>query len=499
MTVMKPVPWGNDENLIEVQVGFMGRKKFNPEEFSRHFLVVGGSGSGKTKSVVEPYLEAIFNHRTKEDKLYAGLVIDPKNELRGFLNLLATSYPERMVDLNHSSRSIYCFKGMEKKSVADKLEVLFNLFPSSKNDGGDNAVFRDNGLSLLRSMGKLEEDYYEKVGDSLMSQWLKLAKPKEKDTVSFFDALYQFFQAISLNQSLEGKDPVRHLMDLLASAQLDDTHEASMISEYEDKNREGKFGGKNHHESNLRQFGYYFSYLKLMFNVLTAKEFKELVDANPIEPAVNCLDIEGVFEQQQFLLFSPQLGSVVDEVVAKLLKNQFFKYSLNRRDNLAPLAYVADEFQNFISVDEVSGEHNYLDRCRGYRVSCLLATQSYDSLVQKAAVQEGRNGEIAVRGILNNTANKLFFRSVDHETESQTKKLVPKPPVAGHEHILDVRPLTSLRIGECYYLRSDGEWGREQINIAPLQAKLAHLKKLEGENNMVLAQALESELGYKVA
>ena len=131
-----------------------------------------------------------------------------------------------------------------------------------------------------------------------------------------------------------------------------------------------------------------------------------------------------------------------------------------------PLAgYVADEFQRFITADPVHGEQSYLDVCRSFGAFAVLACQSVASLRYALCELEGdpdkRNSAIDI--ICNNTATKLFFRTTDEETARRARTV--SPILSDGRTLIDSRPLSSLRPGECYASFPDGRF--ERIRIGP--------------------------------
>ncbi|NPA72872.1 MAG: TraM recognition domain-containing protein [Gammaproteobacteria bacterium] len=466
MNLQKSIAWGANENPIQLPFELFGKKEVTPEFMSRHILIMGESGSGKTASMIEPILEGLISHVTKEGNQYAGLVIDPKNELREFIQKLTVKIPERVLDLNQSGNIFYGFKGMEKMSVADKLEYLFNMFTSPPS--GDNAIFSMSGLVLLRDMGNLEATYFNKTRQSLFTEWLKEVKPDSPDTANFYDGLLFFFESVQQKRTYNNSGSIEKLMTMLAAHDLDSMREATMLKQYEGKGRIV--------DDLLKQFFYYTSYLMPMLNVVTSKSFRQAVDLNLNMKSAHSIDLESVLDKQRIVIFTPKTLIETDVAIAKILKKQLFDYTFNRQNKKAPLIYIADEFQNFISTDEASGEHNFLDRCRSYRMTCVLATQSYESLQQKAIMQSAEVGASAVKGIINNTSTKVFFKGSNPETEAYVMNLIPSAPVLNALHVVKVRPLTSLRTGECYYLNSDGEWGVQQVNIDDFKVRMNKLK-----------------------
>ena len=160
-----------------------------------------------------------------------------------------------------------------------------------------------------------------------------------------------------------------------------------------------------------------------------------------------------------------------DELIARACKMLFFEAVLDsaaRREagQRMPLAgYVADEFQRFITADPVHGEQSYLDVCRSFGAFAVLACQSVASLRYALCELEGdpdkRNSAIDI--ICNNTATKLFFRTTDEETARRARTV--SPILSDGRTLIDSRPLSSLRPGECYASFPDGRF--ERIRIGP--------------------------------
>ena len=134
-------------------------------------------------------------------------------------------------------------------------------------------------------------------------------------------------------------------------------------------------------------------------------------------------------------------------------------------DDLPLVAYVADEFHRYVTADPVHGEQSYLDTCRSYGGVCVLATQSLASL-KYAFAQRGACPTItdaALSVIWTNTATKVAFRSTDRETLSRVSELCLQTP--GLARVVEVRPLSSLAVGQCYAAVADGRL--ERCRLAP--------------------------------
>ena len=168
------------------------------------------------------------------------------------------------------------------------------------------------------------------------------------------------------------------------------------------------------------------------------------------------------------VLFQPARDGL-DNLIAVALKASFFEAVLDDPDrarcgkNLPLVAYVADEFHRFITSDPLHGEQSFLDTCRSFGAFCVLASQSVASLEHALAHGGGtyRQDESAVEILWNNTASKLVFRTTDPKTSSRVDDLCPyRPGLAG---VVRVRPVSTLRTGECYAALADGRFERRQL------------------------------------
>ena len=183
------------------------------------------------------------------------------------------------------------------------------------------------------------------------------------------------------------------------------------------------------------------------------------------------VDFSAAVEAEQartVYVFQPRLDGN-EALLARALKATWFEAILSSRKrmqhgNRMPLAaYIADEFHRFITSDKVHGEQSFLDTCRSFGVCCVLACQSVSSM-EHALEEEGDSwlkNKAALEILLNNTANKLFFRSTDQALQAFLDRLCP--PAHGFGPLTQVRPPSTLRPGECYASLSDGRFERRQL------------------------------------
>ena len=168
------------------------------------------------------------------------------------------------------------------------------------------------------------------------------------------------------------------------------------------------------------------------------------------------------------VLYQPALGGP-DELVARALKAAFFEAVLHDPDrargceDLPLVGYVADEFHRFVTSDRVHGEQSFLDTCRSFGAFCVLACQSVAGIEHAlaAGAGSGTRNEAAVSMLMTNTATKLVFRSTDTKTLQPLHEWCPHHP--GLDAVTRVRPPTTLAPGECYALLPDGRFERRRL------------------------------------
>ena len=171
-------------------------------------------------------------------------------------------------------------------------------------------------------------------------------------------------------------------------------------------------------------------------------------------------------------IYQPALNNA-GGLIAKACKALFFEAILGDEERAfngekMPLAaYVADEFQRFITVDRVHGEQSFFDVCRSFGAFTVVACQSVASLQYALSTYErdDRKRSSAIDIICNNTGTKIFFRSTDRDTAHRLDTICPA--MTGGDLVTRVRPLSTLGVGECYASFPDGRFLRIQLKEYP--------------------------------
>lgn len=174
-------------------------------------------------------------------------------------------------------------------------------------------------------------------------------------------------------------------------------------------------------------------------------------------------------DRRTIYIFCPDLTNKGNTLIAKSLKAMFFETVLNstERENngtsMPLVAYVADEFHRFITADMSHGEQSFLDTCRSFGAFCVLACQSVSSLRHSLTEMNGDSdlNTSAISVLLNNTCNKLFFRTTDNEARDYLDQLCPTLHTGNK--VTTSLPPSTLAPGECYASLADGRFMRRQL------------------------------------
>ena len=466
-----PLQWGR-KTFFDIggwkELG-IDKGKIVDEDMSRHFLLLGETGSGKTHSGVKPLLKSILRYGDSDpDKTAAVLVIDPKSELKEFVEkeLGNGRCKEKLkfLNLEKTQYRLHAFEGKDLQALT-AYEILNTVLPLSETflrtaKGSQDPYWTLHPRNIIEGVldvllrfereSDLEKDFWKELSeciegctdaDKKQSQYLSYCRD------NYFLPMKSFF-------SLAGGSQQKYWTAFKA------TCDRLKISQRLSSIADDMLSPNSNHYASL------ISMVNLFVRELCLPDLVKHVSLNPHEKPHKdtYISIKDAVEKGKILVYSPNTSSFISDAIGRLIKAQFFAATWDRKNKERPVAYVCDEFQRFITGDPESGEQSFLDRCRSYRAICVLATQSIAS-INKALHDTGESAvQDTVSIILNNTGTKLFFRNTDVDTQNRLKTLIPSNTLDNF-HIGDVRPVSTLKVGECYYLLVDGRWGRGQVRL----------------------------------
>ena len=482
---------------------------------TRHTLVLGETGSGKSASAVLPVCAAMA--QAPPGRVGAALVIDPKREAGPVLEALA---PGRVRHITAQGTVLNLMAGPAWSLEADLaagrwlnaatrvLLRVHSLLPATPArvlvehavSDGNQAFFDREGVELLRMVlafvlmltdgrAPAPEEWLDPEAEADVVAWVRALVARARGEVGGRGANVLALAAWALTSPLTALVPEHRTVSLPG--------EASPPS------REWPFAraarcaravwgdGPGEGRDVLDRVAEYWApmsrierqYAGVLATARTA--CSALADATlarrlyfGCEPgyaaareAGEVLDFARAVSREgggPLVLYQPALHGP-DELVARALKAAFFEAVLHDPDRARgcedlPLAgYVADEFHRFVTSDRVHGEQSFLDTCRSFGAFCVLACQSVAGIEHALAEGAGSStrNEAAVSMLMTNTATKLVFRSTDPKTLQPLHEWCPHHP--GLDAVTRVRPPTTLAPGECYALLPDGRFERRRL------------------------------------
>jgi hypothetical protein len=452
-------------------------------EMARHFLITGETGSGKSVSAVMRLLEAIL--RYPEEDLYreyaeetraaradsaedlrpAVLVVDPKEELGEVVKREGRG--RRVIEMSYGGRGpvLHLFEGRDLRKL-DAFEVMDLILQHSDFFVQDQARTREpiwnlQAASILRDFVAIDLWLHRRKAGLVEALWCKLGNSLCDD-----DRYTSYLPSLKYDAANYFK-PHGTLLNICAG---EDDHFAldSYVAAATELGVPGEMTVRLLALNRLYH-GTRSGVIWMVNGILAdmaADEFAACVSVNPLEPprASMRLSVADALNNGDLVVYVPKGTSPVADMVGRCLKSRFFAFAFERRNKVRPFFYVVDEAHRFLSCGEEDGEQSLLDRCRAYRTGVVLATQSIASIAYKLG-QNDRNSVNALNMLLNNCGNAMYFRTPDIQTKENLTERIPLPPVSGRPHILKVRPLTSLGVGQCYALRCNGSWGLFQVHL----------------------------------
>ena len=475
------------------------------EILTRHTLVLGETGSGKTASVILPIVAAVA--RSHPGHIGAALVIDPKSEIGPVLMSLA---PERLHEVIPGRVVINLMSG-PRWCLADDLGVGRWLSAATRILCRVASFITMNPARVLlgHTSAKYDE-FWDREGTALAlvvlsfvlmvtaedappaKEWLK----DDSEAIDFVEQLRSRSRgvpgergpnavalaawcidgpALTRSESASGSFDGEWLFTRVARAALE---------HWGDEPGEGR-------DVLQRIIDYWDSISRTRGQYAGVRATARVVCADFAAPSIatslyfgceagyfaasrtgDSVDFSRAVARDAsgtLILFQPARDGL-DALIAMALKASFFEAVLEDPDrvkggaHLPLVTYIADEAHRFITSDVVHGEQSFLDTCRSFGAACVLACQSVSSL--EHALAQGGGGstlhESAVSILWTNTGSKFIFRTTDSKTCERISDLCPRSP--GLAPISQVRPPSTLGPGECFALLADGRFERRQLS-----------------------------------
>jgi hypothetical protein len=456
---LPPIPWTGAEYPLALAKdgGFFGKNDLSLNKLV-HAMFLGGTGVGKTTSGVVPLMRAQIRYSTigedGNDRQTSMLIIDPKCELLSSVQqeLDRTSREGDLIHLgaNPKQPPLGFFEPNDGLTVRDKVKKLDVLLQTAQQANGHHSYWHEAGKLVLIQLLNLTEAYGKRCAGWSLIRMLTVAI-----TGNWEEGFWQDLSLL-LSESRTGEKRLKQidasLKELLGSAGLLGHPDAGVLAQFF-SDGEG-----------YTQWHYRLQSLHPMISLLAEASEAGIVDFAPF-PTISQhrLDTRQLLDHGMVLLYQPE-PTPSSALVARAIKVKVYECVKSRTDMERPIGIVIDEFQRFVTNDEVTGDAHFLDTARAYRANCILATQSVGAML--LALGNDNLARAAVDAILANTPSKWFFASKDVATRDTVCKLIPSR--IGWPHLVDVRPLAQLQPGQAYWSLADGEWGLHRAKLDKL-------------------------------
>lgn len=489
---IRPKPYSlSDPPLLIPEFAALGRAELPMTEFARHQIGLGATGSGKTESFVRPLTRAILKYpepaaieiaRLKapnakfdpEALRFAALIIDPKSELLETACKHSEEVHKRRTFIFGPGKGLFVslFEGeaIESMAASQIVDRFLSLSDYAEREArGRDPFWFQSAQMILRDFIEIDRILEKIYPGGIAAFWNALrASATEASILAHSDEIPPYAPSRYLS--------THQLMMTVASRHAGSRN--VMIHLFCEQLREAGIPANLYANietlSNLAEntaTSMIVVFQSLLGNLLDPS-LTNCIWINPhtAPPPELTISVNDVISRGDVIVYSPVGGfreTNVDETIGRALKTLFFRFTLQGKPPERGVAYIADEAQRFLTSSAKSSEAHFLDVGRAYRAGAVLATQSTASLLYRLTQQQG--GEDLAHAVLNiilaNCGTKLFFRSTETTTNNTLTTLLPNPDHRNWPHICDIRGIASLQVGEAFFLRADGHWGRVKIRL----------------------------------
>lgn len=449
--IRTPVPWLDSDPplLLAKNGGFFGHDSLHPTRLV-HAMALGGTGSGKSRSVISPLLNAMLSYELRAGARNPSmLIVDPKREFEaGVTHTLAKRNElDRLLTVGQCP-PIRIFPSDCKQSQSDRLKTLEEFGSPFMNEGDRNNYWHQLAQTLILDLMQLEEAYFNKTGKRLLNEMRAALGLPGAGAEGFWSQM-----RIVLNLSCTDFDMFKEVEALL----LRMCREADIVSA-----TSGIFQQFKGSSSLIEQWSFVVMSAQNNLATWSNADLAQFVDLDILHTDDNkpFTDLQQEMTNGRVILLCPE-PTVGHRTAARAIKAKFYEAVFKRPDLQQPVFLVIDEAHTFLTESEAT----LLDRARAYRCVVVMATQSVSSLCH--AMGSGYSATRAVDIILANSPTRFTFRSNDTSTANWLRTQLP-PPAGDGPHILDVRPVAQLRPGEAYINLADGSWDRRRAALCDL-------------------------------
>lgn len=445
--------------------------KADRASLTKGVLVLGGTGSGKSASILIPILTAVLRERlmATESERSAVIVLDPKRELAP--RVLALCDTVHLVG-SGMTPPLDPFGSLDRRGADPG--VFTDRLLAIAGDGGEllrDPFWRVSGRELIRDCVALDLAFLN-VGGGVADAHVRRALVwRELSQACLSAGRLSASEARELGATQRPISRYLTLLRLLArepgqgSAQRSGAEIVREIisTHLPDVVLPGLFRlPELASETSTSMVATAASLL----GALSSARVQEAVrlDVIPAVRRLQRLNLRDCISLGEVVVYQPADASLESTAIARAVKSAVYDAVLsgaacgpdNRPQRLAVL--VADEAQAILTTTGVR-DQSYLEQCRASGGATILASQSLSAMRD---CLPDRSTD-AVRAITTNMSTLVQLRTTCPETARELGSLVVPPPIPG-PHLFAVRPPSLYRTGEVLWI-SEGSWGTGRVRL----------------------------------
>jgi hypothetical protein len=440
---------------------------FSRALLTRGLIALGSTGSGKTRSVLAPLLNALLRERATAPTEHRSciVVIDPKRELAAPVLALcddayvigadavppidvfgtidrdsadAGVYTDRLLSLVGDSSDVVrdpFWRNSAREALRDciVLDLHFVAIGGGVPDGHiRRAIFWRDLAKACLTAGRISKPEAQQLHSAKapISRYLTLLRLLTRESGAASNPLKPLSSELVLS-TLEEHAPSLAVPALWRLPELASETSTSIVA----------------------------TVASLVGPLSSARVQRALrLDVLPAVRPTQRLSLYEVVRRGEVVVYQPADASDESEAIGRALKASFYDAVLagaaclpdGRVQRLA--ACVIDEWPVVVSSGGVA-DHTYLALCRGFGGATILGAQSLAAIRERLP----NRSTDAVRAAITNLATRVQLATTDPDTIRELRELIPPPPMPG-PHVLDVRSPAHWLPGELGWV-APGGWG----------------------------------------
>lgn len=438
---------------------------------ARSIAIIGGTGSGKTTSIILPMVDALMRQG------FGGVILDIKGNLGAQTRALAQKCGRQddVIEFgsSHAAQPTNLLAGLKKHEIADLFQVIaldgVERDPNASWHAKGGALASDVAFAML-SLSKIahRSHFSRQFSPTLKAIYTALCNQK------FSASLWSFFcqELDAFREQNMGKvwpDYLREAESFYHSVSVDCFHILSSDSDSHDAKGTAT---KQQQKTWMSQ--------RILMRLKTMKVTCGLMDSfSSLEDGAMPIDFTRlVYKEKKIVLihFAAECGAT-GAILARCLKDRFYQSILKYGSTLGENEFtfmVGDEFQEILDVGSATNlnDMQLFGLSREFKNINIVASQSIASLY-------ARGDQHSVSSLLGNCTTKILLQSSDPETINWVKKVRA-----------DSAEIKNLERGECLWegVSSSGQLisSKEQVNTAhqSISNVLHAVKKQEHEKSV---------------